>query len=230
VNADDALAEQSEAHRMHLRAVAYREARLSAGGRRRSSGGLAPARPLRGQGDRELWRLADDRGRVRVCACFDHARTAQREDALGSREPDPLIAGENPSHPESEALLADSVGVALLAFVLHDMFAVPFEEIASVMGRTSTASRQLASRGCRRVQALGTTRDTERAVQLQVVPAFLAASRNGDFKGLMELPDPKDVIRSDSDGVDSGAPRQVPAQPPYPRPSLAGPAREARIP
>jgi DNA-directed RNA polymerase specialized sigma24 family protein len=115
--------------------------------------------------------------------------------------PEPILSREDGIDPEHEALLADSVGLALLvvletlapaeriAFVLHDMFAVPFEEIASIVGRFPTAARQLASRARRRVQAAATTPDPDLARQREVVDAYLAASRGGDFGALLAVLD-----------------------------------------
>jgi RNA polymerase sigma-70 factor, ECF subfamily len=125
------------------------------------------------------------------------------------------------STPEHEALLADSVGLALLvvletlapaerlAFVLHDMFAVPFEEIAPIVGRSPTAARQLASRARRRVQGAATVPDADLTRQREVVDAFLAASREGDFDALLAVLDPDVVLRADRGAVPPGASREV---------------------
>jgi RNA polymerase sigma-70 factor, ECF subfamily len=125
------------------------------------------------------------------------------------------------STPEHEALLADSVGLALLvvletlapaerlAFVLHDMFAVPFEEIAPIVGRSPTAARQLASRARRRVQGAATVPDADLTRQREVVDAFLAASREGDFDALLAVLDPEVVLRADRGAVPPGASREV---------------------
>jgi RNA polymerase sigma-70 factor (ECF subfamily) len=121
--------------------------------------------------------------------------------------------------PEDEALLADSVGLALLvvldtlapaerlAFVLHDLFAVPFEEIAPIVGRTPVATRQLASRARRRVQSDPAAPEAPAAVQREVVAAFLAAARDGDFAGLLQLLDPDVVLRADQVAIDMAASR-----------------------
>src|SRR5205823_3506436 len=123
--------------------------------------------------------------------------------------PDPVVAVEGDADPEQEALLVDSVGLALLvvfdaltpaerlAFVLHDMFAVPFDEIAPIVGRSPDATRQLASRARRRVQGAAPVPDTDLAHQRQVVDAFFAAARQGDFAGLVTLLHPDVVLRSD---------------------------------
>jgi RNA polymerase sigma-70 factor (ECF subfamily) len=132
-----------------------------------------------------------------------------------SSTPEPVAA----TSPEEEALLADSVGLALLvvletlepaerlAFVLHDMFAVSFEEIAPIVGRSPVASRQLASRARRRVQSDPAVPDTSGATQREVVAAFLAAAREGDFAGLLRLLDPDVVVRADSVAVQMAAAR-----------------------
>jgi RNA polymerase sigma-70 factor (ECF subfamily) len=123
--------------------------------------------------------------------------------------PDPVISRADSADPEREAVLADSVGLALLvvletlspaerlAFVLHDMFAVPFEEVAEIAGRTPEAVRQLASRARRRVQGAPTTPDADVVRQREVVDAFFAAARNGDFEALVAVLDPDVVLRSD---------------------------------
>jgi hypothetical protein len=131
------------------------------------------------------------------------------------------VSREHAIDPEHEALLGDSVGLALLvvletlspaervAFVLHDMFAVPFEEIAPIVGRTPVAVRQLASRARRRVQGGAEVRDSDLARQREVVDAFLAASRGGNFDALLALLDPEVVLRADSAAVQVGASREV---------------------
>ncbi len=135
--------------------------------------------------------------------------------------PELIVSREDGIDPEHEALLADSVGLALLvvletlapaerlAFVLHDMFAVPFDEIAAVVGRSPTAARQLASRARRRVQATATVPDADLARQREVVGAFLAASRDGDFDALLAVLDPGVVLRADRAAVHLGASREV---------------------
>src|SRR5207248_6850279 len=136
----------------------------------------------------------------------------KREESLEARLPDPIVTTDDEVDPEHEALIADSVGLALLvvletlapaerlAFVLHDMFAVPFDEIASILGRSPAAAKQLASRARRRVQGAASDDDIETDVTRQraVVDAFLAASRGGDFDALLALLDPNVVLRADS--------------------------------
>ena len=146
---------------------------------------------------------------ARVCLNMQRARRSRREQSLGMHAPDPIVSREGGSDPEHEAVLADSVGLALLvvletlapaarvAFVLHDVFAAPFDEIAPIVGRSSTAARQLASRARRRVRGAATVPDTNVAHQREVVDAFFAAARNGDFDALVAVLDPDVVLRSD---------------------------------
>jgi RNA polymerase sigma-70 factor (ECF subfamily) len=132
-----------------------------------------------------------------------------------------MASGGDESDPEQEALLADSIGLALLvvletltpaervAFVLHDTFAVPFEEIAPIVGRSPAAARQLASRARRRVQGQPTVPDADLTRRREIVDAFLAASRGGDFEALLALLDPDVVLRSDGAAVLASSPREV---------------------
>src|SRR2546423_7411683 len=144
---------------------------------------------------------------ARVSMDMLRARRARREDYVGSWLPEPVVVVEDgESVPEEEALLADSVGLALLvvldslapperlAFVLHDMFAVPFDEIATIVGTTPGAARQLASRARRRVRGAAPVEPTDLEHQRAVIDAFLAASRNGSFEGLLEVLDPEVVF------------------------------------
>ena len=146
----------------------------------------------------------------RVCLDMLRARRARREDYLGAWLPQPIVSLNEHPDPEQEALLADSVGLALLvvletltpserlAFVLHDTFGVPFEQIAPVAGRTPAATRQLASRARRRVRGATTMLEPDLAKQRAVVAAFLAAARGADFDALLRLLDPDVVLRVDS--------------------------------
>src|SRR6476619_7283644 len=155
-----------------------------------------------------------------VCLDMLRSRTSRREEPLTPEASERVAAATNGSSPEQEALLADSVGLALLvvlerltpaerlAFVLHDMFAVPFEEIAPIVGRSATAARQLASRARRRVRGGAAAREADRVRQRDVVDAFLAALRDGDFEGLLAVLDPDVVVRADA-AVTSGAPSEV---------------------
>jgi DNA-directed RNA polymerase specialized sigma24 family protein len=143
-----------------------------------------------------------------VCLTMLRSRTTRREDPLDVRVPDPVVSAGG-IDPEQEALLADSVGLALLvvlqtlapaerlAFVLHDMFAVPFEDIAPIVDRSPAAARQLASRARRRVRGAAPAPDADLARQREVVDAFLAASREGDFEALVAVLDPDVVLRAD---------------------------------
>ncbi|MEU9803212.1 RNA polymerase sigma factor SigJ [Streptomyces sp. NPDC051000] len=145
----------------------------------------------------------------RVCLNMLRSRATRREDPLESRIPDPVISGEDGLHPEQQALLADSLGLALLvvleslgpaerlAFVLHDMFAVPFDDIAPMIEKTPAATRQLASRARRRVRGRAPAPDPDLGLQRQVVSAFFAAARDGDFEALVSVLDPDVVLRSD---------------------------------
>jgi RNA polymerase sigma-70 factor (ECF subfamily) len=158
---------------------------------------------------------------ARVCLDMLRSRTSRREEPLGARVPDPIVSREGGIDPEHEALLADSVGLALLvvletlapaerlALVLHDMFAVPFDEIAPIVGRSATAARQLASRARRRVQGAATVPDADLRRQREVVNAFLAAARSGDFDALLAVLDPDVVLRADRGALPSDASRVV---------------------
>jgi RNA polymerase sigma-70 factor (ECF subfamily) len=150
---------------------------------------------------------------ARVCLDMLRARRARQEHYVGSWLPEPIVSTEaTEADPEYEALLADGVGLALLvvleslapperlAFVLHDMFAVPFNEIAAIAGTTPGAARQLASRARRRVRGAALADEPGVAEQRELVDAFLAASRNGDFEGLLKVLDPEVVFRIDAGG------------------------------
>jgi len=146
---------------------------------------------------------------ARVCLNLLRARRNRREDPLDVHVPDPIVSPESGVDPEHEALLADSVGLALmvvlellapaerLAFVLHDMFGVPFDEIAPMIDRTPVAARQLASRARRRVQGQAPAPDPDTDRQHEVVQAFFAATRDGDFEALVAVLDPDVVMRTD---------------------------------
>ena len=146
---------------------------------------------------------------ARVALNMLRARQAKREESLETRLPDPIVSPDDEGDPEREALMADSVGLALLvvldslapaerlAFVLHDMFAVPFDEIATITDRSPAAARQLASRARRRVQGEAPVPDADLAEQRRVVEAFSAAAREGDFDALVAVLDPDIVLRED---------------------------------
>jgi hypothetical protein len=152
------------------------------------------------------------------------SRTSRREEPLDAHRNEPVASGAGQIDPEQEALLADSVGLALLVvlktlkpverlvFVLHDMFAVSFEEIAPIVGRSPAATRQLASRARRRVQADTATPDADVSRQREIVDAFLAAARSGEFTALLTLLDPDVVMRADTAATGaSSAPRSITA-------------------
>ena len=146
----------------------------------------------------------------RVCLDMLRTRRSRREEFVGSWMPEPIVTIDERPSPEDEALIADGVGVALyvvletltpaerLAFVLHDMFAMPFDEIAQIAGRTPEATRQLASRARRRVQGSTVEPDVELDEQRRVVDAFIEASREGDFDALLEMLDPDVTLRVDA--------------------------------
>ena len=205
---DEWLAERFEEHRTHLRAVAYRmlgsvseaDDAVQKAWLRLSRADASEIENLR------AW-LTTVVARVSLNAL--RSRRARREEPLDVHVPEPIVSRADGLDPEHEALLADSVGLALLvvletlapaerlAFVLHDMFAVPFDEIAPMVGRTPTAARQLASRARRRVHGAATVPDADLARQREVVDAFFAAARGGDFDALVAVLDPDVVLRSD---------------------------------
>ena len=213
------LAERFEEHRTHLRAVAYRMlGSLSEVDDAVQEAWLRLSR-ADADGHRKPRRMADHGRRARVPR---HAAVApsRREEPFTPDAPEPVATGTRGSSPEHEALLADSVGLALLvvldrltpaerlAFVLHDMFAVPFEEIAPIVGRSAEAARQLASRARRRVRGGAAAPEPDLVRQREVVDAFLAALRGGDFEGLLAVLDPDLVVRADM-AVPSGAPTEI---------------------
>jgi RNA polymerase sigma-70 factor (ECF subfamily) len=204
------LAERFEEHRAHMQAVAYR-----------MLGSLTEA----DDAVQDAWLRASQAGAdgvenlggwlttivARVCLNRLRARNVRREESFGLHLPDPIVSRDVTLQPEEEAVLADAVSLALLvvldtltpaervAFVLHDVFAVPFAEIASVVGSTPVAARQLASRARRRVQGASIPApDPDRARQRAVVDAFLAAAREGEFDALVAVLDPEVVLRADA--------------------------------
>jgi len=213
------LAEGFEAHRTHLRAVAYR----MLGSTNEADDAVQEAWLRLNRSDTSA---VDNLGGwlttvvARICLDLLRSRSARREDSIDAHEAMPMTRDDQISDPEHEAVLADSVGLALLvvletlapvervAFVLHDMFAVPFDDIAPIVGRSPEAARQLASRARRRVQGV-TTPDADRTRQRQVVDAFLAAARGGDFDALVALLDPDVVLRADRAAVQTGATEEV---------------------
>jgi len=199
------LAERFESNRSHLRGVAYR----MLGSLSEADDAIQEAWLRLSRSDsREIDNLGGWLTTVvaRICLDMLRSRKSRREEPIGPHVPEPAAG---PEATEQEALLADSVGLALLvvlqtlapaeriAFVLHDMFDVPFDEVAPIVGRTPAAARQLASRARRRVQGADKTPEPDIAGQKQVVDAFLAASKGGDFEGLLKLLDPDVVFRAD---------------------------------
>jgi len=224
-----------EGHRTHLRAVAYR----LLGSVHEADDAVQEAwlRLSRSDPD-EIDNLGGWLTTVVSRICLDRlrSRTTRREDALDETTPLPGDA----VRPEDEAVHADSVGVAMLvvlellspaerlAFVLHDLFALPFDEIATITGRSPAAVRQLASRGRRRVQEPEHSPEADRATQRRVVDAFLTASRGGDFQGLLDLLDPDAVIRADGEAVRLGS-QPVVAGAAAVAETLSGRAKGARL-
>jgi RNA polymerase sigma-70 factor (ECF subfamily) len=223
------LAERFEENRAHLRAVAYRmlgsqaeaEDAVQESWLRLSRADTSDVQNLGG------WLTT---AVARVCLDMLRSRARRHEESLGEDAPEPVVGHLDGGEPEHEALLADSVGLALLvvldtlnpaerlAFVLHDLFDVPFEEIAHIVGRTPTAARQLASRARRRVQGKGREKEQEAdsapgadpphlrtVANREIVEAFLAASRNGDFDALLAALDPDVTLRADAAIVAMGA-------------------------
>jgi RNA polymerase sigma-70 factor (ECF subfamily) len=207
VNERDQLAERFEQARPHLRAVAYRM--LASASEAEDAVQEAWLRLSRSETD-GIENLTGWLTTVvgRVCLDALRARRAQREELVGGDSPQLVVV--EVGGPEDEAVLADSVGLALLvvletltpaerlAFVLHDMFAVPFEDIAEIVGRSPTAARQLASRARRRVRGAPPVAYADFARRQQVVEAFLAASREGDFERLVAVLDPDVVFRAET--------------------------------
>jgi RNA polymerase sigma factor (sigma-70 family) len=217
---DERLAESFEEHRTHLRAVAYRMLGSLSGADdavqgswlRLSRSDTAEIENLRAWLTTVVARVSLDMLR---------SRKSRREEPLGPHVPEPIVSRADGVDPEHEALLADSVGLALLvvletlapperlAFVLHDMFAVPFDEIAPLLERSPAATRQLASRARRRVRGAAPAPDADLTRQREVVDAFLAAARDGDFDALVAVLDPDVVLRVDRGAVPRGASREV---------------------
>ncbi|MDA0633681.1 sigma-70 family RNA polymerase sigma factor [Nonomuraea sp. MCN248] len=204
----DAMTQRFEEERGRLRAVAYR----MLGSVSEAEDALQEAWLRAGRaGTGDVANLGAWLTTVVARVCLNTLRSRQRRDEqpLDGRVPDPIISPESGLDPEHEAVLADSVGLALqvvletlspaerLAFVLHDLFAVPFEEIAPLLDRSPAAVRQLASRARRRVRGQAPAPDPDPARQRAVVNAFFAAARDGDFDGLVSVLDPEVVLRSD---------------------------------
>jgi RNA polymerase sigma-70 factor (ECF subfamily) len=211
----DRLAERFEAHRSHLRAVAYR----MLGSLSEADDAVQEAWLRLSRSDTSsVENLAGWLTRVvgRVCLDMLRSRTSRREEPLDPQQPGPIVNGQSDRDPEQEALLADSVGLALLvvldrlapaervAFVLHDLFAVPFDQIAAIVERTPTATKKLASRARHRVQGAAPSPDTDLTRQRHLVDAFLTATRGGDFNTLLAVLDPDVVRRADRAALPAG--------------------------
>jgi RNA polymerase sigma-70 factor (ECF subfamily) len=208
----DPLTEEFERARPHLRAVAYR----MLGSLSEADDAVQESWLRLNRSDTDaIANLAGWLTTVVARVCLDMLRTrrARREEYVGSWLPEPIVSVDDDADPEQEALLADSVGLALLvvletltpaerlAFVLHDMFAVSFEEIAPIVDRTPAAARQLASRARRRVRGSALEPDADLSRQRELVDAFLAAAREGDFEALVAVLDPDVVFRVDGGGI-----------------------------
>jgi RNA polymerase sigma factor (sigma-70 family) len=238
-NNSEQLAEQFEPHRSHLTGVAYR-----------MLGSLDEAEDAVQEAWLRLSRSQDEslqnpRGWLtvvvaRVCLDMLRTRKARRED-LSDGDILKLFPSDESTQPEPETILADSVGLALLvvldtlapderlAFVLHDMFAVPFDEIATIVKRTPTAARQLASRARRRVQGADMAHDADLTRQREVVEAFLAASRRGDFEALLAVLDPDVVVRADRAAVPPGSALEAHGAATVAKRALIGSSRRVRF-
>jgi RNA polymerase sigma factor (sigma-70 family) len=216
----DFLAEQFEQNRGHLRGVAYR-----------MLGSLSEADDAVQEAWLKVSRSGADKVQnlggwlttvvARVCLDMLRSRKSRREESLEAEPAFPATAARHANDPEQETLLAGSVGLALLvvletldpaerlAFVLHDMFAVPFEEIGSLVGRSPEAARQLASRARRRVQGADKAGHADLKRQREVIEALLAALRAGDFQALVALLDPDVVVRADATAAVGGVQREI---------------------
>jgi RNA polymerase sigma factor (sigma-70 family) len=221
-----------ESHRSHLHAVAYR----MLGSATEADDAVQDAwLRLNSSNTREVVNLGGWLTTVVARVCLDVLRSRRREEALDAEVVEPIA--DFKSDPEQEALLADSVGVALLvvldtlspaervAFVLHDVFDLPFDEIAPIVDRTPDAARQLASRARRRVRGGESTSNSDLQGQRVVVDAFLAALRAGDFEGMLAVLDPDVVVRMDA----PGAPRELRGAANWARGATAAFSRFARF-
>jgi RNA polymerase sigma factor (sigma-70 family) len=220
MNENEFLAERFEAHRTHLRAVAYRmlgslseaDDAVQEAWLRFSRSGISGVQNLGG------WLTTIV---ARVSLNMLQSRTSRREEPMDAHLPEEIVSREDGADPEHQALLADSVGTAMLvvldtltpaerlAFVLHDMFDLPFDEIAPIVERSPAATRQLASRARRQVRGATTAPRADLSRQREVVDAFLAASRGGHFNALLALLDPDVVLRADRAAVQVGALSEV---------------------
>jgi RNA polymerase sigma-70 factor (ECF subfamily) len=216
----DWLAERFEANRVHLQAVAYR----MLGSQSEAEDAVQEAwfRLTRSDAN-DITNLRGWLTTVvgRICLDILRTRVARREESLVVREAEPLISRDDDGDPEHEALIADSVGLALLvvletlapaerlALVLHDIFGVPFDEIAVIVERSPEATRKLASRARQRVRGATASPLADLAQQRAVVDAFLSASREGNFEALLAVLDPDVVLRADGTAMSLGGPKEV---------------------
>jgi RNA polymerase sigma factor (sigma-70 family) len=220
MNEHDWLARQFEDNRTHLRAVAYRMlGSVSEADDAVQESWLRLSRS--DASDIDNMRAWLTTVVARVSLDMLRSRRSRREEPLGPHVPEPIVSREDEVDPEHEVLLGDSVGLALLvvletlspverlAFVLHDMFGVPFDEIAPIVDRSPAAARQLASRGRRRVRGAAPVPDADLARQREVVEAYLAAARDGDFEALLEVLDPDVVLRADRGALRPDQSREV---------------------
>jgi|SRR5579872_3999540 len=220
MNENEWWAQQFEENRGHLRAVAYR----MLGSASEADDAVQEAWLRLNRSDAAaIGNLGGWLTTVVARVCLDtlRSRSARREDALDAHVSEVPANRRSVNDPEQEALLADSVGLALMvvldrltpseriAFVLHDMFDVPFDEVAAIVGRSPAAARQLASRARRRVQGAGAASQPDLKQQRQVVDAFLAALRGRDFEGLMVVLDPEVVVRIDEAAARPGGPTEI---------------------
>jgi RNA polymerase sigma factor (sigma-70 family) len=220
VTEHDWLVDRFEANRAHLRAVAYR----MLGSRTEADDAVQEAWLRLGRSDpSEIENLGGWLTTVvaRVSLDMLRSRASRREDSGRANLADAIDGAASVGDPEAEALLVDTVGSALLvvldtlspserlAFVLHDIFAVPFDEIGPILGRSSNAAKQLASRARHKVQGTEPAPDADPARQREVVDAFLAASRGGDFDALLALLDPEVVLQADAAAVRMGSPPEI---------------------
>jgi RNA polymerase sigma factor (sigma-70 family) len=220
MNERDFLAQRFEAQRTRLRAVAYR----MLGSLSEADDAVQEAWLRLSRSDADAIENLDGLLTTvvaRVSLNMLRARKTRREEPLEGQLPEPILDRADGINPEHEALLADSVGLALfvvletlapaerLAFVLHDMFAVPFDEIAPIVGRSPEAARKLASRARHRVQGEHTVSDADRETQRELVDAYIAAARDGDFDALVAVLDPDVVLRADLGPSPAGGSRQV---------------------
>ena len=216
----DWLAQRFEAHRPRLRAVAYR----MLGSVSEADDAVQDAWLRLSRADTtDVENLGGWLTTVVARLCLDmlRSRSARREQPADDYMPDPIVSSADNINPEEEAILADSVGLAMLivletlspaerlAFVLHDMFGMPFEQVGALVGRSPLAARQLASRARRRVRGASASSNVSLARQREVVQAFLAAARAGDFEALLRILDPDAAVRGDAGTGLPGTPRDV---------------------